>query len=236
MSTPRVISTDGYVVYPWDPDLDGAVSYPKFQTMLGTYISLRDGIWNPMTETYDRGHLKFINMPVLKSHSTYGVTANVKDYMGVVTRELGTASHSAIRNGLLGSHLGEVGLADFNILDAIWINAHPANGPQTSYGEASRRDDLVMSVDPVAADRWATENILVPAFEDNGYTSWPKADPSDPDSDFREYLDNSAYFDSGCGDSVTQDPTQIDAFSVPMPLFLDGFESGNTLAWSSSEP
>jgi len=107
---------DGYVVYPWDPDLYGAVSYPKFQTMLGTYISLRDGIWNPMTETYDRGHLKFINMPVLKSHSTYGVTANVKDYMGVVTRELGTDSHSAIRNGLLGSHLGAVGLADFNIL------------------------------------------------------------------------------------------------------------------------
>ena len=227
---------DGYVVYPWNSQLNGAISYPKFQTSLGTYVSLRDGIWNPEGETYDRGRLKFINMPVLKSHSGYGVTANVKDYMGVVTRELGTNSHSAIRNGLLGAHLGEVALADFNILDAIWINARPSNGPSTSYEEATRRDELVVSVDPVAADLWATTNILAPAFEDNGYTSWPKADPTDPSSEFRVYLDNSAFFILAAGIDVTNEPDQIDAFSVAMPLFLDGFESGSAAAWSAFSP
>jgi len=227
---------NGYVVYPWDAQLDGAVSYPKFRTSWGTYVSLRDGTWDPATETYDRGHLKFINMPVLKSHSIYGVTANVKDYMGVVTRELGTRSHDAIRYGLLGAHLGVIGLADLNILDAIWINAHPNGGPGTDYGEATRRDELVISVDPVAADLWSTVNILIPAFMDNGYESWPKADPDDPSSDFREYLDNSTDAILAAGIDVTNDLGQIDAFSFPGPVFFDDFESGNMSAWSSATP
>lgn len=226
---------DGYVLFPWDGQLNGAVSYPKFQTPLGTYLSLRDGVWDPVTESYDREHLKFINMPVLKSHSIYGVTANIKDYMGVVTRELGTNSHSAIKYGLLGVHLGKIGLADLNILDAIWINAHPNGGPSTDYGEATRRDELVVSADPVAADLWATESILIPAFEDNGYNEWPKADPSDPNSDFREYLDNSTFFILAAGFLVTNDSDQIDAFSQPVAILADGFESGDTSAWSSTE-
>ncbi|MGB5392048.1 MAG: DUF362 domain-containing protein [Thermoanaerobaculia bacterium] len=227
---------DGYVLYPWDAQLNGAVSYPKFQTSFGTYISLRDGIWDPVTQGYDREHLKFLNLPVLKSHSIYGVTANVKDYMGVVTRELGTNSHAAIRYGLLGAHLGEVELADLNILDAIWINAHPNGGPSTNYSEASRRDELIVSIDPVAADLWATENTLIPAFRDNGYTSWPKADPEDPNSDFREYLDNSANAILAAGIEVTNDPEHIDAFSLRIPILIDGFESGDTSAWASEVP
>ena len=226
--------TDGYIVYPFDSQLNGAVSYPKFETAFGTLVSLRDGIWDPVGSAYDQENLKFINLPVLKSHSIYGVTANIKDYMGVVTNELGTNSHSAIRNGLLGAHLGVVGLADLNILDAIWINAHPNGGPGTGYGEATRRDELVASIDPVATDLWATQNILVPAFEDNGYADWPKADPTDPNSDFREYLDNSTYFILAAGFDVTNNPGQIDVFSAPASLFTDGFESGDTLTWSST--
>lgn len=229
-------SNDGYVVYPWNDQINGAVSYPKFQSALGTYISLRHGIWDPVGQTYDRQRLEFLNIPVLKSHSGYGVTANVKDYMGVVTRELSTNSHSAIRYGLLGAHLGEIGLATLNILDAIWINAKPGDGPATGYDEATRRDELLVSTDPVAADLWATMNILVPAFEDNGFTSWPKADPEDPSSNFRVYLDNSAYFIAAAGYPVTNDPNRIDVFSIPMPLHLDGFESGDTSGWSSSSP
>ena len=80
---------DGYIVYPYDSALHGAISYPKFETDAGTMISLRDGIWDPVGRSYDRDRLKFINVPVLKSHSaTYGATACVKHYMGVVTREL----------------------------------------------------------------------------------------------------------------------------------------------------
>ena len=226
--------TDGYVVYAHDSQYNGKVSYPKFQTTpSGTYISLRDGIWDQVSGTYDRDRLKFINLPVLKSHSIYGVTANVKNYMGVVTRELSTNSHNAIRLGLLGDVLGEIWLADLNILDAIWINARPGNGPRTYYDAATRRDELVASTDPVAADLWATVNILVPAFEDNGYSSWPKADPTDPSSNFRQYLDNSATYLLAAGFDVTTDLDKIDAFSRPYAMFSDGFETGDTSGWST---
>jgi len=205
--------TDGYVVYPYDATLHGCISYPKFQTDAGTYISLRDGIWNPVSGTYDRDRLKYINVPVLKSHhATYGATAAVKHYMGTVTRELGTNSHSAIHYGVLGALMGEIQLADLNILDAIWINANPFTGPSTSYAGATRRDELVASVDPVALDIWAVKNILVPAFFANGYTPpWPEpsADPDDPTSDFRQYLDNSMYQILGAGYVVTNDLLQI---------------------------
>jgi hypothetical protein len=208
---------DGYVVYPPDPQLQGSISYPKFQTNDGTYISLRHGLWDPASETYDREHLKLINVPVLKSHhATYGATACVKNYMGVVTDSLGTNSHSAIRRGILGALLGEIQPADLNILDCIWINANPFDGPWTSYAGATRRDQLVASRDPVAADIWAVTNILVPGFLANGYTPpWPEpsADPEDPASDFREYLDNSMSWILAAGYAVTNDLDQIDAIT-----------------------
>ena len=48
--------------------------------------------------------ITFINVPVLKSHhSTYGVTACVKNYMGVVTDSLGTNSHDGVGGGLMGA-------------------------------------------------------------------------------------------------------------------------------------
>ena len=226
---------DGYVVYPWDSQLNGAVSYPKFQTDFGTKISLRDGIWDSVDGSYERGRLKLINLPVLKSHhATYGVTAAVKNYMGVVTRELGTNSHNSIRYGVLGALLAEIRPADLNILDAIWINANPNSGPWTDYDGATRRDELVAGTDPVAIDMWATRNILIPAFEANGHTPpWPSpsADPDDPNSNFREYLDNSLYYIVSAGFDVTNDPAKIDTFSRAIEISTDGFESGDTSEW-----
>jgi hypothetical protein len=210
---------DGYIVYPFDPTLLGAVSYPKFQTDYGTRISLKHGIWDG--SVYDRSRLRFINLPVLKSHhSTYGVTACIKHYMGVVTRELSTNSHLGIGYGLLGATIGEIGLADLNILDAIWINADPNRGPATSYERATRRDELVASLDPVAADIWADKHILIPAFLGNGFSPpWPEpsADPDDPTSDFRIYLDRSMNEILDAGFTVTNDLAQIDEVDVAPP-------------------
>jgi hypothetical protein len=208
---------DGYVVYPNHPDFDGCISYPKFQTDYGTKISLKFGIWDESSSQYDREHLKFINVPVLKSHSGYGVTACIKDYMGVVTRELGTNSHSRIKEGILGAAIGEIQLADLNILDCIWINAHYGVGPSTPYFLATRKDMLVASLDPVAADIWADKNILIPAFIENGYYNYPKADPDDPNSDFREYLDNSMNYIIAAGYDVTNNFDQIDLFNLAPP-------------------
>lgn len=205
---------DGYIVGEYDAEVQGRPSYPKFQTDAGTFVSLKHGIWDPQSSTYSRERFRFINLPVLKSHhAVYGVTASVKHYMGVVTRELSTNSHSAIRNGILGEVQGQIQLADLNILDAIWINADPYTGPGTTYAGATRRNELVASLDPVALDIWAVKNILIPAFLDNGFNPpWPapSADPDDPASMFRTYLDNSMSQLLDSGFTVTNDLTQID--------------------------
>ena len=235
---------DGYIVYDYDPAVSGRVSYPKFQTDDGTFISMRDGIWDPGTSSYDRDSLKFINLPVLKSHhATYGITACVKHYMGLVTRELSTNSHSAIGSGLLGEVIAEIGLADLNILDCIWVNANPYSGPGTGYAGATRLDHLVASTDPVAADIWAATEILIPAFLNNGYNPpwpYPAATPDDPSSAFRVYLDNSMDRIVGAGFAVTNDLGQIDAVSwngvAPLAIFVDGFESGTPDSWSVVVP
>jgi hypothetical protein len=217
---------DGYVVHDYDAQLGGRVSYPKFKTSHGTSISTRFGLWNPLDGGYNRERLKFINVPVLKSHhSTYGVTACVKNYMGVVTGALSTNSHSAIGNGILGALMGEIQVADLNILDCIWINANPYSGPATSYAGATRRDELVASVDPVAADLWSTKNILIPAFLDNGYNPpwpYPSADPDNPSSAFRNYLDNSMDYILAAGYDATNDESQIDVVTWSGGLDIDG--------------
>jgi hypothetical protein len=240
--------TDGYVLHSYNPSLQGAVSYPKFQTAYGTRISLEKGIWSE-AGGYDRDRLKFINVPVLKSHhAVYGATALVKNYMGVVTNYLGTNSHAAVRHGILGSLLGRLQPADLNILDAIWINADPYDGPWASYGDATRTDRLVATLDPVAGDIWAVKNILIPAFQANGYSPpwpYPSADPDVPGSAYREYLDNSMSYMIAAGHDVTNDFSQIDGIddeppgeaSDPdartAPLRIAKHPAGYELTWSA---
>jgi uncharacterized protein (DUF362 family) len=240
---------DGYVVYPWDPQLVGRPSYPKFRTEHGTYVSLMHGVWDQAGGTYDRERLKLINVPVLKSHhSTYGATAMVKNYMGVVTRELGTYSHTAIRYGILGEVVGMIQPADLNLLDCIWINADPYTGPATSYEGATRRDSLVASLDPIAGDMWAVKNVLIPGFHDNGFTPpWPSpsADPDDPNSDFRQYLDASMNRILAAGYTVTNDLEKVDLRDLPppgeasdpsdpgAPLTIAKHPDGFELSWSA---
>ena len=230
---------DGYVLYPYDAALHGRISYPKFRTGAGTYVSLRDGIWNPDSATYDRAPLKLVNVPVLKSHhAVYGATACVKNFMGLVTDSLGTGSHGAIRYGMLGAVLGEIRPPDLNLLDAIWVNGNPNSGPSTPYAGATRRDELVASRDPVAADLWSVQNILVPAFLANGYSPpWPapSADPGDPAGAFRVYLDQSMSRILAAGFPVTNDPARIDVYEIAAQ-FTDDFESGDTTAWSAAVP
>jgi hypothetical protein len=218
----------GYVVLE-RPGAD--ISYPKFDTLYGTCVSMRDGIRNPATGAWERDRLKVINLPVLKPHgAVYAVTACVKNYMGVVTTELGTSSHYGVRSGLMGAVMAEIGPPDLNILDCIWIDGNPWSGPGVSCG--SRLDQLVASTDPVAADIWATTNILIPAFLANGFSPpWPSPDatPDDPDSTFRIYLDNSMNELLAGGYEVTNDLDSIDVYSwdgVPAPRRSSGRVGG----------
>jgi uncharacterized protein (DUF362 family) len=161
------------------------VSYPKFQTRWGTYISFKLGKWDPDSQKYDNHHLKFINVPVLKSHFIYGVTGCVKHYMGVVadklTAELGARSHQLVARGGLGSEMVGTRFPVLNILDAIWVNAKPGGGPGTPDNAATRADVVLAGTDPVALDYWAAKHILMGVARELGYTDLSAIDP-DSDS------------------------------------------------------
>lgn len=85
-------------------------------------------------------------------------------------------------------------------------------------GPVTRADQLVASTDPIAADIWAVRNILVPAFEMDGFPPEPlprpSADPDDPRSAFRIYIDNSMEALLEAGIEVTNDVDAIDVVST----------------------
>jgi len=172
---------DGYVVnQTTDPVTGIKVSYPKFRTKFGTYISFKYGIWNHITESYNSEKLKVINFPILKSHSGYGVTASVKHYMGVVSAKQ-TNAHAKVATGGMGTEMVETRFPTLNILDAIWVNANPAPfsscGPSTPYGVATRVNTVMASTDPVALAYWGSKNVLMQAARLTGYTDTHTINP-----------------------------------------------------------
>lgn len=169
---------DGYVVEAAaSPRTGNIVSYPKFTTPFSTHVSFTKGIWDPTARRYDSDMLKVINVPVLKSHSGYGVTASVKHYMGVGSDKLTHTAHRSVGAGGMGTEMAGTRVPVLNVIDAIWINANPGRGPWTSYDDAAQVNVIAAGRDPVALDYWAAKNILVPAAQKLGYTSTDSLDP-----------------------------------------------------------
>ncbi|MDF1567527.1 MAG: DUF362 domain-containing protein [Spirochaetaceae bacterium] len=172
---------DGYIVTETPAERTGViVSYPKFETAYGTKVSFTHGIWNGSSRVYDEDRLKVINVPVLKSHSIYGVTGAVKHYMGVVSDKLTRHNaHRSVGTGGMGSQMAMTRVPDLNILDAIWVNARPGRGPSTSYDEADFTGIIAAGVDPAALDAWAASVILMQTADIKGYQGSRHMDPAD---------------------------------------------------------
>ncbi len=216
-------ATDGYILYGIaDPETGIYVSYPKFRTQYGTYISFKHGIWNG--DTYEK-RLKVINMPVLKSHSSYGVTASLKHYMGVQSQGEGQAGlgngHSTVATGGMGTLMVETGLPTLNIIDAIWVNANPppysGHGPSTPYTMATRINVLMGSTDPVALDYWAAKNVLMQTAVRIGYTDTHAINPDSTDKSgvseaFGVWLDRTKNEIIASGYDVTTDENYMNVY------------------------
>jgi hypothetical protein len=173
---------DGYIVNETrNPKTGILVSYPKFRTQYGTYVSFKKGIWNTVTGAYEEDRLKIINVPVLKTHGTFGFTGAVKNYMGVpsdkLTAQMGSRTHSTVDKGGMGTEMAETRFPTITLLDAIWINAKPQNGPKTPYDSATRTNIIAASTDPIALDFWAAQNILMPTAKSLGYSDLSSMDP-----------------------------------------------------------
>jgi hypothetical protein len=219
---------DGYIVSPIrDPETGLNVSYPKFQTQYGTYISFKYGVY---TGTYNSEKLKVINIPVLKSHMYYGVTACLKHYMGVVSQDL-TDAHYAVGAGAMGTEMAETRFPTLNIIDAIWVNANPKEsgspGPSTPYGVASFTDVIGVSLDPVALEYYAAKHILIPAAIHKGYTQYSSLDPDyEPITpglleSYHNYLERSMNELKSAGYQVTMNPAEMNVYVSPARINHD---------------
>jgi hypothetical protein len=214
---------DGYIVNETpNPRTSILVSYPKFRTQYGTYVSFKNGIWDNRTRNYEEDRLKIINVPVLKTHQVYGVTASVKNYMGVpsdkLTAQMGSRTHSIIGKGALGTEMAETRFPAVTILDAIWINAKPKTGPSTPYNQATQANIIAASTDPVALDFWAAQNILMPAAKSQGYTDLSSIDPeNNSPGSFGYWLRLSMMELRGSGYRTTLNPDAMNVYCVQNP-------------------
>jgi hypothetical protein len=199
------------------------VSYPKFTTEYGTQVSFKLGVWNG--SSYEK-RLKVINMPVLKSHQLYGVTAACKNYMGVPSegqfsgRSGLSNAHACVATGGMGELMAETTFPTLNILCAVWVNAIPIDGPITPYSHATRTNVLSASTDPVALDYWASKNILVEASQAIGYTDTHTLDPDSSDKTgvgaeaIGVWLPKTRDALTSAGYQVTMNPQQINVYVV----------------------
>jgi hypothetical protein len=207
----------GYVCYEnADPQTYIYVSYPKFQTKFGTLISFKYGIWNG---TGYEQRLKVINVPVLKTHGTYGVTGCLKHYMGVQSQSLANG-HNTVGTGGMGTLMTETMFPALNILDAIWVNAYPLGGPATSYGSATRVNVLMASTDPVALDYWAAKHVLVQAAHLIGQEDTSTMDPdvgADAGGVFGDWLNRTRDVIVAKGYPVTTDENRMNTYVLQAP-------------------
>lgn len=181
---------DGYVVEEMiHPSTGLMVSYAKFTTEYGTHISFKNGVWSAKDGEYDSDVLKVINLSMLKSHSVYGATASVKNYMGVpsdlLTGEISGEylnTHRTIGRGGMGTLMVNTRYPVLNIIDSIWINPVPLSGPWTPYRSAAQMNIITAGTDPIALDYWSVKNILVQNWVNRSGEVSVSMDPDNTDS------------------------------------------------------
>ncbi|MFX1367860.1 MAG: DUF362 domain-containing protein [Promethearchaeota archaeon] len=234
---------DGYVRSSvWHDDTQIFVSYPKFRSpATGAYVSFKKGIWSNVTG-FDTDRLKVINMPVLKSHELLGVTASVKHYMGVPQGHIVPSvddevphEHFAVALGGMGTMIAETRAPVLNILDMIWVNAHPLEvsilrGPWSTYRSARFTDIIGASLDPVALDYWSAKYVLLPTAEYLDYQTYSSLDPDyepvsqhiyypyvQQEESFHNYLERSMNELRDSGFQVTMNESEMDVFTIELP-------------------
>jgi|GEM_PF-721582 len=156
---------DGYIF-----DSATLVSYPKFTTPGGKYVSFSKGIWDNVLQSYDSDKLTIINFPVLKAHGMVGATIAMKNYIGVMN----TTKHDEWFGGWVDDTFHplycfseyalvareiEIAWPDLNIVDATWVGTE--SNYNYTYG-VEKVNKLLASTDPVAVSWYAAKYILTP--------------------------------------------------------------------------
>ncbi len=222
-------NANGYVY-----EADTKISYPKFRSPSGNfYISLRYGIWDSDSASYDSTRLCIIDFPVLKAHSMAGATIAVKNWIGVLT-----TAHAIQRYGSWNSmhyqyFFGQYALVarvmavtypKLVILDAAWTSTRD---PNVLTGTVNTKM-LLASTDPIAVSWYAAKYILTPIalrpYETN---------PDRRGSKYYNNLDGWTSFLQNSGYVCTKDSSEISVYdrrilsitSIEEPVVTYGVEN-----------
>jgi hypothetical protein len=104
-----------------------------------------------------------------------------------------------------------------NILDAIWINANPGEGPRATYDVAVQTNVIAGSADPVALDYWAAKRILMQASRNKGYSDTTTMDPDNlAQGSFGHWLRLSMDEINRAGYQTTVDESRMNVYVVNM--------------------
>jgi hypothetical protein len=213
---------DGYTYEP-----NSKISYPKFTSASGNYnISLRYGIWDPNSSSYDLDRLCIIDFAVLKAHGMAGATIAIKNWIGVLTtayvNERYGGYDSMHYNYLFGQYalvakVMGVTFPKLTIVDAAWTSAS-SNWQLT---DTIRTDMLLGSTDPCAVSWYAAKYILTPIAVDPYNT--------DPDRIGSNYKNNLSAWTNCLKDSgfaVTIDSSEISVYNLSIiPVELTSFSA-----------
>jgi hypothetical protein len=193
---------------------DTEVSYPKFKSPGGAYVSLSKGIWDSESNTYDRSNLCIINFPVVKAHGMMGATLGLKNWVGVLSTSYYNrfGGYDAMHYNYfwseyaLISRVMEVTFPDLTIIDGTWTST--ASNASYSVSEMINTNCLVTSTDPLASSWYAAKYVLNPIAASNINT-----DPDNLGGTYGQALQNlSNYLINTAGFNITKDPLKISVY------------------------
>jgi uncharacterized protein (DUF362 family) len=126
-------------------------------------ISKRLGVWDILDPFVTA--TKIINVPVAKHHSLSGVTAGMKNWIGITTK-LRMLFHNDIHQSI--AELANLMKPTLTVMDATRILM--AKGPEGgNLDDVKQVQTAAASVDPVALDAWASGLLGLPKSD------WPKS-------------------------------------------------------------
>jgi uncharacterized protein (DUF362 family) len=104
---------------------------------------------------------KIINVPIVKHHGSAGVTAGMKNWIGITTKRRSTF-HANLQQTI--AELAALMRPTLTVLDATRVLLR--NGPRGgNLADVKKLEVIAMSVDPVAADAWAADLLQHPQSE-----------------------------------------------------------------------
>jgi hypothetical protein len=99
-----------------------------------------------------------------------------------------------------------------NIIDAIYVNALPKDGPKTPYLHATQTNIIAASTDPIAIDYWASKYILCAICADNGDNTSTMDPDNTSEGEFGDWLRLSMKELNSAGYPFTLDENAFNVF------------------------